>query len=918
MSLDDLPARRFTGTWRRYQRAALDAFDADRAAGDHRFFAVLPPGSGKTLIGLEAARRIGRRVLVLAPNTAVQGQWAAAWDERFAPAGAPCGTDRTLGGAVNVLTYQSIAVPDRAVTWRGAVRERAGADLLDLLHPNGRAVVETARAAGPWTLVLDECHHLLATWGALVRAVVDALGPATALIGLTATPRRTLTTWQRDLHEDLFGRTDVEIATPALVRSGTLAPYQELVYLTAPTPDEDTWLATEAARFADLRFELVERRLGTVPLLTWLHRRAVDRTTADGTGARGDWSRFEETEPALARAVLRFAYVGMLPVPDGARLREPHRTEPDADDWVAVLADFCTGHLVVSDDPADAAALAAVRRVLPGLGYRLTVRGVRAGTSPVDRLCGLSEAKIAAAVHILAAEDEALGDRLRAVVLCDHEQLSGRLPTSLAGGPLDQRSGSARLAFATLAAADVGAGLRPLLVTGRTFGCPTALADDLVAYCRAHGYEVGTEPLDGADTRRVTGLGSRAAVRLATGFLAAGRARVLVGTRALLGEGWDCPGLNVSVDLTTATTATAVTQMRGRALRLSTDEPDKVADNWTVCCLTDAHPRGDADYLRLVRKHDAYLAPDPDGTVTSGIAHCDPALSPHAVPSPADALAVTARALARPAARDEARAAWRIGEPYDGAEVATLRVRAGRSLGLGARALPDTLLDPVAPHRRPVRAVAGVAAVAVSTVLVGLAGPPLAALAVPVLALVALAVAAGRRRTRLAAAPTALDQFARAVADALHAAGGADRGAAAVRVVPGVDGFVRCELAGVPLEQSERFATAVDELLAPLAAPRHLIGRRVVTVPADAPGQFRLAVRTVLRLPVTGAVAWHAVPAWCAANAGRRAAFADAWHRHVGPGVPLAADTPEGRAVLEVFRGADPFAVTAQMRTVWR
>ncbi|MGV7292103.1 hypothetical protein PJJ27_29160, partial [Mycobacterium kansasii] len=71
--------------------------------------------AGKTMIGLEAARRVGRRTLVLVPNTAVQAQWAAAWNTRFPPPdpSAPaCGTDRALTSAMNVLTYQSLAVID--------------------------------------------------------------------------------------------------------------------------------------------------------------------------------------------------------------------------------------------------------------------------------------------------------------------------------------------------------------------------------------------------------------------------------------------------------------------------------------------------------------------------------------------------------------------------------------------------------------------------------------------------------------------------------------------------------------------------------------------------------------------------------------------------------------------------------------
>ena len=65
------------GTWRRYQKAAIAAFERDRG-GRRRTHIVAPPGSGKTLLGVELVRRIGRRALVLTPNSAVQMQWPRA------------------------------------------------------------------------------------------------------------------------------------------------------------------------------------------------------------------------------------------------------------------------------------------------------------------------------------------------------------------------------------------------------------------------------------------------------------------------------------------------------------------------------------------------------------------------------------------------------------------------------------------------------------------------------------------------------------------------------------------------------------------------------------------------------------------------------------------------------------------------
>ena len=71
-----LGALAFSGTWRGYQQLALEAFEAGRKRGQQQSHIVAPPGSGKTLLGMELIRRLlGTRALVLAPNTAVQAQW---------------------------------------------------------------------------------------------------------------------------------------------------------------------------------------------------------------------------------------------------------------------------------------------------------------------------------------------------------------------------------------------------------------------------------------------------------------------------------------------------------------------------------------------------------------------------------------------------------------------------------------------------------------------------------------------------------------------------------------------------------------------------------------------------------------------------------------------------------------------------
>src|SRR3954452_13725033 len=107
----DFSRARWPGAPRPYQSRALERLDEGWAAGRSRAWVVLPPGAGKTLIGLEAARRLGRKTVVLVPNTAIQNQWVAHW-RRFTPATTTAGSARSLAADVTVLTYQSLAIFD--------------------------------------------------------------------------------------------------------------------------------------------------------------------------------------------------------------------------------------------------------------------------------------------------------------------------------------------------------------------------------------------------------------------------------------------------------------------------------------------------------------------------------------------------------------------------------------------------------------------------------------------------------------------------------------------------------------------------------------------------------------------------------------------------------------------------------------
>ena len=971
--LTDVFARvAFPGPLRRYQSMALDAFDKARASGRRRAYLVLPPGAGKTLIGLEIARRLGNRCLVLGPNTAIQEQWLKQW-RAYEPALVNASDSPELTAPITALTYQAICdlashnpvLEQQVAEWQATVEgehpaaananphHRAEAarlrsharmliagsgdheKLLSILHPNGQRLIERIKAAGQFTIVLDECHHLLEMWGYLLRALAHELGDNVFLVGLTATPPSEMGAREALLYQELFGRADFEVPTPAVVKEGNLAPYQELAYITSPLEHELAYIAEEKTRFEELLASMMRPDLGTVSFVDWLRSRIFERKTRDGVEV--SWQRFEGDHPDLALAGLRYCYANQMQLPDGARLGEAQRRAPDANDWVALIGDYCVGHLCESADPKDVEAWELIRKSLPSLGYVLSLQGIRSYVSPVDRVLLLSGSKGVAAVGILSAEATALGSNLRALLLCDYEVAGSEVVGKLRG-VLDAQAGSAALLLRTLLSDQVTASLDPILVTGRTVACSRATAAALVPWLASQGPEL-KDRLDAvslfSSVSSTDGWESLLQIKpssgswspslylpLITRYFEQGSSRCLLGTRGLLGEGWDAESINVLIDLTGVTTTTSVHQMRGRSLRLDPNEVHKVANNWDVICVARDHPKGAADYERMVRKHRNYFAITGAGEIESGVGHIDQRLSPFGPPAD-DVLATVNRdVIERSGERDRIYTLWRVGEPYLNLPTQTVRIRAQRALGVSARRLDGSAPGAGSPRFVKARAIAGTG-LGLSTALISVAaGQDLLAIGLGGLMIVGgVGWAAHSMRTyadRLGPS-SSLDDLAAAIAEALIATGLIDNRltAAAVRVATKPDGYYRCYLEGVTLQDSSVFAASLDELLAPIQSPRWIIPRYVSGPPRNFLGGLRLLAARFANDRVGASVVYHAVPAVLGANKARVQAFEAAWNRRVSAGKALYQDDPRAQAIIQLQRGEDPFAVTTQMRTLW-
>ncbi len=804
-------------TLRDYQQTALQIFTARLEHDTRRFYLVAPPGSGKTLMGLLFAELLGRPAVCLSPNAAIQQQWLQRlrqhWLRVDSPDSPPPPAGDEPGGAEQVLT---------ALTYqRLAVRGDDDGDG-DGWHSNVGLLHERLRQAGVGTVILDECHHLSGTWGEACEELCRALDHP-FVIGLTATP----VDQEQGPLENLLGEPDHAISLPSVVRSGNLATFQDLCQVVPPSADEERDLHGELGRLEALEQRLQHGAGERFSLPVWSDGLELEPRRVDGERL-ADLCELYAAEPELVTAWCRLRYqAGREPPVDLPYAPEFHEP-PTLLDRLQLLAAYTARHLL--GDAADTELGAEAAALLEDWGFVVQAGKLRRKPGRISRRLGFSRQKLQAVVSILRTEMAAMDRDLRALVLTDFE-----FPP--AGRPGLSCVDVMQLLTST---PDVDE-LDPILLTGKSL----LVDDDLwQAFAEAfaqlrdrEGWRVEVTPQAEQGYWRLQGTGpdwqTRVQVQLVTELLERGLTRCLIGTRALLGEGWDSLRLNTLIDLTVVTSGVAVNQIRGRTLRRDPDNPIKVANNWDVLCLSAL---GDGtDLQRLRDKHQRLYGVTEDGVVERGLGHLHAGFDRVSIAGLFEQREAINQAMVQRAQdRLAARRRWRVGEHFADQEVQVLsfsaRPRSTPARPLAApeasspdrRAEPSQLLvrseDQGRRRQHSLLALGGTALGAAAVTAAALVWfPPLAALA-------ALPLLAGgwwlRQGSRVESAP--LDSELSSLAQVLvRALGLQDR--VQVELSQRDDGTLRVQWQNADETEAGSLSSALAELLGPVLQPRYLL-----------------------------------------------------------------------------------------------
>lgn len=895
----------FCWPWRLYQERLLRT--VEQHLEDRRLHVVAAPGAGKTTLGLEVLRRLGRPALVLAPTLAIREQWIRRLSD-FLPEGArePEWVSRDLmaPSVLTVVTYQALHAKARRSGGASDSDREVGGEYArtDGETPPDEAelveVISRLRSAGVATLVFDEAHHLRQEWWKVLSRLADAL-PDSTLVSLTATPPYDTTGhgWRR--YEELCGPIDDEISVPELVKAGTLCPHQDFVRVVVPGPEVDQTLRDHDRAVSELVSDLIDSPefSGRVEQHEWL-----------ASGAPDAGAVLDRPEVAIALLVFLRATGSLLPEGLLALLEvESHDLPPLSLRWWDVLLReylFGSGW----DAPSTHRDELASRLRAAGLLWRRELRVVE--SRPVEGALAMAPEKIEACVEICREERSLRGDAMRFVVLTDYirdgdaDEPGAMAEPRIVAGRDDLELGAWPIFSRLVAEADEGDEDQYALVTGRRVILHehrVALLEECLSRqgSRRAGGERPTRvewaPLrPGSRWMRAVGVSGSRLVAGFTELMSRGDIRVMVGTRALLGEGWDAPSVNSLVLASFVGAFVGTNQMRGRALRTDPSDPDKVASVWHIMAAAPATRSGDSDRDAFEERCKTFVGLSHEGhVIESGAARL--ALPPT---RSRDDVAAFNREMSRrrESVSDWAAPAWRaaIERGASGQVVPTVRVQPRPGL---RRVTFDRTLGALVFQGMT----ASVFALGEGLVRLPWAGEPgFFGRSIGLMAgVVFLAALPNLGRALLIAArhaPVAgsVRSIALALLDALRELGliKEDHSGLEVHVEREANGAAMISLTGGTFHEQSLFADSLGEILAPIENPRYLISRR-------ARGPLR--VRTDL----------HAVPSVLGTKKKRAVALLDSWRRHVGPAELVYTREAGGRSALLTARARSLSAALA-------
>ena len=577
----------FKGSWRSYQKRILDNLNFHLL--DKKLHIVAAPGAGKTTLGIEAISRLNQNTLVLVPTNTIKYQWRDRIQSAFLEEKdyAIVSTDIREPANITITTYQALLAAfcgnktDDESTDDSSEEEKDENSITSSQRFNPQKadeIISLLKKAKITLLCFDEAHHLRKEWWKALMYLNDNLNPNQTL-SLTATPPYDVDASEWNRYSELCGEIDEVISIPELVKNGDLCPHQDFVYLSGLKESEKELVKKHSENVR----KIINKILEDTELHQYLSKIAI---FSDSDSNVEKIYEFPDFYVSVASLLSDKGYK----IPKSfLRLFDANQSELPHFDIHRCRA-FLNGLLFsnTEDFPAISQKIREYTDIAKNLGLIHNNKIFLSDNIKIQRQIAHSLGKLDSIKEIVQLESSILGKDLRMVILADYIKANDLDNSSLGVVPIW------RTLKTSFSKDDISLGVlcgTLILIPNDKIGQFRKLLDEegldfssvsVSDYQEDNSYTRIT-PKESAKNKIVS---------LITQMFNQGDLTVLVGTQALLGEGWDAPSINSLILSSTVSSYMLSNQMRGRAIRTDKNNPNKVSNIWHLASVILPHEPG--------------------------------------------------------------------------------------------------------------------------------------------------------------------------------------------------------------------------------------------------------------------------------------------------------------------------------------
>ena len=602
-----------------YQKHAYDLMLKNyKEKNDHTFHIVAPPGSGKTILGLLLLLKLKEKTFILSPNRTIANQW----EEKFKSFAVDTinnkdctkliSSDIKNNPEILTTTYQTFSVKDKN----------------GKLHKNAEELIKYLINNKFKTIVLDECHHLLNYWAEIIKIFIKKAPYRVVVIGLTATPPKDKSNKEKQVYLEIMGEVDYQVPIPAVVKDGNLAPFRDLPYFVTPTDSELSFLNKETNAIYTLINEINELSKSLILdyNLTEYTELFIKNPLYESTPI--SFNEYYLKEPDIAIAMIKYILHQDLSIPVEIIVQDEMLEDISIYDYACLFRAYYYDYIINiqmseqnnarNTEPTSCkqqAEIAKLKEMIlktwKKLGFNLHKNRVIEIKNNISNILQVSNAKIKAVETILENEFRILAKELKGLVLTDFIEAHNKKSLKKI---IDPSLGGASGVFIHISNTKLYNELKPIMITGKKMMIHKELKNEFIKFNlnfqEKENYLLLENPSNTTEL-----------LEHITNLTSTDKTRLLIGTRSLLGEGYDNVRINTLIDLTVTSSFVSVNQIRGRALRKDPCRADKVANIWEIITIIPNIETGYYDLKRVKKKHEQFLSLSPSGLIERGISH---------------------------------------------------------------------------------------------------------------------------------------------------------------------------------------------------------------------------------------------------------------------------------------------------------